>query len=525
LLKLQYTYSTAGQTNNNGNVRTQTITAPKTASGNLVLTQNYTYDALNRLSFAEELISTTSQWKQTYDIDRWGNRAVRNDINYTTYIPNPSLTPQSANSTDFSAFDQTTNRLNPSVMPGFGYDPSGDVKSDPNTPANGIAYDAENRQTGYPKTGAGTTSYGYDGDGRRVKRTNPDNSAAIFVYNSGGQLIAEYTSGTPSGSGTSYLTSDHLGSTRVVTSAADGSGNVTVKARFDYLPFGEEIGSDRGSRSLVTGYVTSDKTRQKFTQKERDSESGLDYFGDRYYSNAEGRFTSVDPGNYQARRTPNDPQSWNGYSYVNNNPLTRVDLDGRGFWEKFKNWIDGEGWRTNAEVEERYQALEDKWRNWLREREKEAGGNLIWCTGQGSCWKVEIDTLSRNGVFRYAATLKQSIEEGTVQHFSAEEVSRIAASTLNVPQRALETLQQIESTGRQNPPNGYRGNGPFDNDGRNGGQVLPKTDASGNTITYKEWDVNPYQKGVNRGTERLVTGTDGSAYYSNDHYLTFVKVK
>src|SRR6185503_3204133 len=113
--------------------------------------------------------------------------------------------------------------------------------------------------------------------------------------------------------------------------------------------------------------------------KERDNESGLDYFGARYYSGAQGRFTSVDPGNYQARRTPNDPQSWNGYSYVNNNPLVRVDLDGRGFWEKFKNWFGGEGWRTNAEVEQRHQALEDKWRNWLREREKDAGGNLIWC--------------------------------------------------------------------------------------------------------------------------------------------------
>jgi len=40
-------------------------------------------------------------------------------------------------------------------MPGFGYDLSGNVKSDPNTPANGIAYDAENRQTGYTKAGVG----------------------------------------------------------------------------------------------------------------------------------------------------------------------------------------------------------------------------------------------------------------------------------------------------------------------------------------------------------------------------------
>jgi RHS repeat-associated protein len=53
-----------------------------------------------------------------------------------------------------------------------------------------------------------------------------------------------------------------------------------------------------------------------FTSKERDAETGLDYFGARYYSGAQGRFTSVDPGLF----TIADPQSWNRYSYVQNNP-------------------------------------------------------------------------------------------------------------------------------------------------------------------------------------------------------------
>jgi|GEM_PF-3194698 len=75
LLELDYTY---GTTTNNGNVMSQTITAPKTGTGTLILTQNYSYDALNRLSVAEELITPTSQWKQSYDYDRYGNRAVRN---------------------------------------------------------------------------------------------------------------------------------------------------------------------------------------------------------------------------------------------------------------------------------------------------------------------------------------------------------------------------------------------------------------------------------------------------------------
>ncbi len=50
---------------------------------------------------------------------------------------------------------------------------------------------------------------------------------------------------------------------------------------------------------------------------------------------------------------------------------------------------------------------------------------------------------------------------------------------------------------------------------------LPKTDTTGNPITYQEWDVNAFQKGVNRGKERIVTGSDGSAYYTNDHYISF----
>ena len=74
-------------------------------------------------------------------------------------------------------------------------------------------------------------------------------------------------------------------------------GDGSVKARYDYLPYGEEIGATIGGRSGVSGYGGADSTKQKFTSKERDSESGLDYFLARYYSGAQGRFTSVDPLN------------------------------------------------------------------------------------------------------------------------------------------------------------------------------------------------------------------------------------
>jgi RHS repeat-associated protein len=64
-----------------------------------------------------------------------------------------------------------------------------------------------------------------------------------------------------------------------------------------------------------------------FTGKERDTESGNDYFGARYYASSMGRFLSPDPSG-AAFSAPSDPQSWNMYSYVQNNPLINVDPDG-----------------------------------------------------------------------------------------------------------------------------------------------------------------------------------------------------
>jgi ribonuclease T1 len=69
------------------------------------------------------------------------------------------------------------------------------------------------------------------------------------------------------------------------------------------------------------------------------------------------------------------------------------------------------------------------------------------------------------------------------------------------------------------PLQGYKGGSVFNNlEGR-----LPSVDETGNPITYREWDVNPYVKGVDRGPERLVTGNDGSAYYTGDHYESFLQ--
>ncbi len=62
--------------------------------------------------------------------------------------------------------------------------------------------------------------------------------------------------------------------------------------------------------------------------KERDAATGLDYFGARYMSSAQGRFTSPDPV-FMTKARVYDPQQWNQYAYVRNNPMIYIDPDGR----------------------------------------------------------------------------------------------------------------------------------------------------------------------------------------------------
>ena len=63
----------------------------------------------------------------------------------------------------------------------------------------------------------------------------------------------------------------------------------------------------------------------KFTGKERDTETGLDYFGARYYGSNMGRFTSPDSTAYSSLKYP---QAWNLYAYTLNNPLRFTDPTG-----------------------------------------------------------------------------------------------------------------------------------------------------------------------------------------------------
>jgi guanyl-specific ribonuclease Sa len=104
---------------------------------------------------------------------------------------------------------------------------------------------------------------------------------------------------------------------------------------------------------------------------------------------------------------------------------------------------------------------------------------------------------------------------------SAEPATKLPAG--EVPQKAALVLKTIDETGRA--PAGYEGGRRFLNLGREDEQALPRVDAQGNAIQYQEWDVNPHVVGRNRGAERLVTGSDRSAFYTSDHYRTFVRIR
>ncbi len=94
-----------------------------------------------------------------------------------------------------------------------------------------------------------------------------------------------------------------------------------------------------------------------------------------------------------------------------------------------------------------------------------------------------------------------------------------AALANGVPREAWEAMEYIRQWGKAPP--GYVGGRTFANDGRNGGQALPRTDAYGREITYREYDIAPHTPGMNRGQQRIVLGRDGSANYTRNHYVSF----
>ncbi|MEP6703940.1 MAG: hypothetical protein ABJB34_03965, partial [Acidobacteriota bacterium] len=230
LFRLEFQYSSDGQTDNNGSMRLQRVIVPA-AAGNAAFTatESYFYDSMNRVASAVETVAGNQTWKQTFNYDRYGNR--RFDPAGTTTLgscPQAICNP---------AVNTANNRL--ATGQNYVYDAAGSVTRD----AGGqrFGYDAESHQKEFfgasNQTTAPDATYQYDGEGRRVKKV-VGSEVTIFVYDASGQLAAEYSSAAASVSQAkvSYLTADHLGSPRIIT---DQYGRVS--SRKDFAAFGDEI--------------------------------------------------------------------------------------------------------------------------------------------------------------------------------------------------------------------------------------------------------------------------------------------
>jgi RHS repeat-associated protein len=237
--------------------------------------------------------------------------------------------------------NQITNNL-------YTYDAAGNVTFDGN---NWYSYDDDGRlcsvQTS-PTSGVTAYGYIYDAEGRRVAKgtiaitstpliCNPNTTTNGFQLTesyvldqsgqeltmldqngkpqrtnvfAGSQLIATYDS-----TNLHFHLADPLSTRRMQVSAAG-----VVEGTFQSLPFGDKPTSSGG-----------DATPLHYTGKERDTESGNDYFEARYYASSMGRFMSPD-WNDSPEAVPfadfENPQSLNLYAYVGNNPLSHRDSDG-----------------------------------------------------------------------------------------------------------------------------------------------------------------------------------------------------
>ena len=349
----------ANSADNNGNVLRQVNYAPLSGGGyEIPQLDDYNYDALNRnTSVTEAQQNSAGTWTfnlftQNFGYDRWGNRTV-------------SCSPcQSGVTGDTFTVDTATNRITAKNGTGMTYDSAGNQTYD----ATGNRwFDGENRMHKATQ-GSVTSHYVYDADGKRVRRII-GSTETWMVYGLDGELVAEYAANGASGSPQKeygyrggqmlivaqtspleirWTVTDHLGTPRMSIMGNGASGGLlsSVK-RHDYLPFGEELVAGVGLRSSSShGYEPpSDGVRQKFTEKERDTETGLDYFGARYFGNTQGRFTSPDPYNIilevQATSEINpkkakaqfasylfQPQQWNRYAYSINSPLKYIDPTG-----------------------------------------------------------------------------------------------------------------------------------------------------------------------------------------------------
>jgi len=208
----------------------------------------------------------------------------------------------------------------------FNYDGNGNVVEmlENGQPAiSAITYDHRNLPVSLLNRNGDVVTYRYNAAGQRIYKKvgsqsgehyilDGDQNVAVFDENGSlkyWNILANGVVGRRDAAGNKfYYLKDHLGSTRAVVNASG-----TVVEAHDYYPFG----------LLMPGrdYQSGSETKEKFTGKERDAETGLDYFGARYYWAAGGRWWSVDP---LLEKYPD----WSPYSYTFANPIIFFDPNG-----------------------------------------------------------------------------------------------------------------------------------------------------------------------------------------------------
>jgi RHS repeat-associated protein len=330
-------------------------------------TWGFTYDSLNRLATASATWPDTTQQYSCWNYDSFGNRQQQEQSSAAFVSGSGGATACTAQSdatlaTDLASYNDknqitSTNARGVTVSPT--YDPSG-VGNMTYDGANSYLYDADGRICAVSATpipgNTVMTGYLYDGDGNRVAKGtittmscdpatsgfqmsesyvlgpsgeelttfSPPASQATWqrtnVY-AAGKLLATYDSNGPS---LHFHVTDPLGTRRMQLSgtlASIGQPETAIQS----LPYGDQLATF--VPGLYSPASADDSTPLHFTGKERDSESGNDYFGARYYASSMGRFMTPDPSGLDYADQTN-PQSFNLYGYVQNNPLVNIDPDG-----------------------------------------------------------------------------------------------------------------------------------------------------------------------------------------------------
>jgi len=276
----------------------------------------YTYDDFGRLQTASCTSSNcpnatgSGGYDIAYSYDRFGNRWTESAISGGFNGIQPQYEFNANNQIDVS---------------GVTYDGAGNVLAAGVGIGDTFTYDAENRIS----TGTfDSASYVYDAFGNRVSST-VNGQESDFLHDLEGRTIDQYTL---NGTQTTVMRSEAYAGPQHIVSYTNGSpvfengdwlgtarlrSNTTggVVESCTSLPFGEDLTCS-----------TSDVSPMHFTGKERDSESGLDNFGFRYYASSMGRFMKPDESLVYWDRS--NPQSLNLYEYALNNPTSNTDDDG-----------------------------------------------------------------------------------------------------------------------------------------------------------------------------------------------------